>query len=173
MLTVVTVTTIYCYCLHFYDKLDPIELVSLFAHPEHKKDNSHNTSSGDSVPASTVEFPSWLNVRNLAENPVVYAPKCLVIMSHWPFLTSFRRFLSQILRIRRQTSQLLKNGLSANFLLPIERYISNFIFDVPMPPRGKTRVQFSIADETMQILRPPEYDLPFMIPIKPLFQCLS
>ena len=173
-------TTVYCYCLHFYDKLEPLELLSMFAGqnraaPETSiEKNANSPNGGVSGPASAVEFPCWLNLNNLNSNPVVYAPKCLVILSHWPFLTSFRRFLCQVLRIHRQTSQLLKSGMSAHSLLPVERYISNFIFDVPMPPRGKTRVQLSIADDTLSICRPPEYELPLCdLPIKPLFQCLS
>ena len=33
--------------------------------------------------------------------------------------------------------------------IPLERYVMNFMFDVPLPPCGDTRVQYTLADETV------------------------
>ena len=98
----------------------------------------------------------------------------MIILSHWPFLSVFREFLKQTLRLQRQCSRLLRINRHLTSLLPIERYISSFVFDVPLPPRGNTKVLFSIAEHALSVQRPPKYDLPLCdLPIKPLFQCLS
>ncbi len=200
-------TTVYCCCVHFYDRLDPHELLAMFTSARRGARGGDGSRAGSPASAASSrsgspgsehegensatpqppDFPEWLDLVNLDSNPVVYAPKCLVILSHWPFLSTFKRFLCQVLRIRRQGPRLLRSsghpphlqhhlgGSSATkSLLPVERYISNFIFDVPLPPRGRTRVQYSIAESTMLICRPPDYELPLCdLPIKPLFQCLS
>ncbi|CAN0266561.1 unnamed protein product, partial [Ectocarpus fasciculatus] len=67
----------------------------------------------------------------------LYAPKALVLLSHYPFYNLFTQFLQQIYRI----------GLS-EAPLPIERYISNFVCEVPLPPQGQVRVAFvCLSDE--------------------------
>ena len=74
----------------------------------------------------------------------------------------FKQFLSQIYRIYK-----------AEIPIPLERYVINFIFDVPLPPRGDTRVQYTLADSTMFISRPEPNQLPLLnISMKPLFQAL-
>lgn len=50
------------------------------------------------------------------EVSVVYAPKALVVLSHYPFFHLFTRFLEQIYHLSLSSSP-----------LPIERYIANFM----------------------------------------------
>ena len=189
-------TTVYCCCVTFYDPMDPDELVSTFtrrrarassvtsnaSNASNASNESNDFSTKPTNPHSTSpplppmqQYPSWLDIHDVSNNPIVYAPKTLVILSHWPFLSVFRKFLSQTLRLQRQTTRLLdRYHTPLTSLLPIERYISSFVFDVPLPPRGRTKVQFSIAEKALSIQRPPSYSLPLCdLPIKPLFQCLS
>ena len=59
--------------------------------------------------------------------------------------------------------------------IPIERYICNFINEVPLPPPGKAEVQYGIADKILTFTRPPlnkpilDVDLPF----RRVFECLT
>mgnify|MGYP001158669140 CR=1 FL=1 len=162
-------TTVYCYCVMFYDPLSPLELINVFEKRVRSSSVQSDTSmhSNSSVNSSVnnsaqQQYPSWLDLEQIENNPIVYAPKTMVILSHWPFLSVFREFLTQTLRLQRQSSRLVQDVHFGHLtsLLPIERYISSFCFDVPLPPRGVTKVQFSIANKALSIQRPPLYSLP-------------
>ena len=81
----------------------------------------------------------------------VYLPRCICLMSRWPFFSAFRSFLSQIY------SMCADRALS----LPIERYIANFVHDAPVPPRGTLQVQIAMGDqEPIYVHRPSRNQLP-------------
>jgi hypothetical protein len=149
VLTDVSGTALYVSCITFYDKMDSIEVLNLF-----RSDNSKG---------SAPKFPDWVNLQAMDENPVLYTPKCLCIISHWGFFNVYKRFLATLFRIYKAESP-----------IPLERYIINFMFDVPLPPRGDTRVQYTLADETFFISRPEPNELPLLdLSMKSLFEFLS
>ncbi|SPR01821.1 unnamed protein product (mitochondrion) [Plasmodiophora brassicae] len=93
----------------------------------------------------------------------VYTPRCLLLISHWPFLVTFERWLSVLYRISLSSAP-----------LPLERFIGNFVSEVPVPPPGKIAVQFSVADVTIRLTRPPPNALPLAdVRLSTLFQCLD
>ena len=99
------------------------------------------------------------------EQQKAYLPKCLVILSTYPYLAAFREFLTQLYR-------LVKSG---TMTLPIERYIVNFCAEMPAPPPGSFEVQTTILDSVIKIWSPP-YNLPIAwvsIPFTFLFECLD
>lgn len=55
----------------------------------------------------------------------LFAPRCLCIITHWPFYRAVRSFLQQIYRFSLSPS-----------VVPIERYISYFVQYLPLPPPG-------------------------------------
>ncbi|CAN0577473.1 unnamed protein product, partial [Ectocarpus sp. 12 AP-2014] len=58
--------------------------------------------------------------------------------------------------------------------LPIERYISNFVCEVPLPPQGQVEVNYALPDRTLTITRPPRNRLPLVdFSYRPLFASLS
>ena len=126
-------------------------------------------------------YPSWLphqqthtqdGNRSVASssntssdyNDIVYLPKCLVVLSHYPFFDLFRNFLLQLYRITLVEAP-----------LPIERFIANFCCELPLPPQGKVEVKFGFTVKDLwSIKRPPENRLPLAnFSYKPLFACLS
>jgi DENN domain-containing protein 5 len=97
------------------------------------------------------------------ELSTVYAPKALVILSHYPFYNFFSSALKQLYHISLSSSP-----------LPLERYIANLVNDVPLPPQGLTEVVFSLVDTVFQIRRPPPNQLPMIdFSYRPLFMMLS
>lgn len=44
--------------------------------------------------------------------------------------------------------------------MPFERFVSNVLAEVPLPPRGRMRLQLTIADVTLLVSRPPPNKLP-------------
>ena len=62
--------------------------------------------------------------------PELYAPKCLCLLTTEPFIDACRKFLTTLYRLSISPLE-----------LPIERYICNFVVEVPMPPPGRVKVR--------------------------------
>jgi len=95
----------------------------------------------------------------------VYLPKCVVILSMYPYLIAFREFLTQL-------NLLSKMG---EMTLPLERYIANFCAEIPAPPPGSFEVQTTILDSVIRIWSPP-HNQPIAwvsLPFSHLFECLD
>lgn len=105
-------------------------------------------------------MPKFLDV----ESDILFLPKCLILLSHYPFFDMFRESLLQIYRITLVEAP-----------LPIERYIANLVSEVPLPPQGKIRVEFGFTSRSLiSIERPPPNKLPLAnFSYRPLFASLS
>jgi hypothetical protein len=97
-------------------------------------------------------------------NAVVFFPKCLVILSHHAMFDTFREILLQLYRITMVQAP-----------LPIERYIANFVSEVPLPPAGRIKVEFGLTNhKVVTIERPALNQLPLAnFSFRPLFATLS
>eukprot|EP00808_Paulinella_micropora_P009343 g18473.t1 len=90
--------------------------------------------------------------------------QCLVILSHHCFLDQYRAILTELYRLSLTPMP-----------IPLERIICNFMLEVPLPPEGKTTVQYNIADKTIEFRRaapnnPLEYS---HFRLRLLFECLE
>ena len=93
----------------------------------------------------------------------LWSPKSFVLLSHWPFYSTHRVFLRQMCRLGK-----------SNPFIHLERYVSHFVTEIPLPPRGEIEIRVDIADRTLNISRPsyrsyPMVDVSFM----PLLMSLS
>ncbi|TMW60548.1 hypothetical protein Poli38472_000590 [Pythium oligandrum] len=169
VLTNVSGVKIYACALKFYEELHPLEVVSLLAPyyrqfkrsqsgvPNKSTDNNNNQAS---------EMPKWVQdiSGSMSNSPgPVFCPKCIVVTSHYPYFSAFRQFLQQVYRITLSEAP-----------MPIERYITNFVSEVPLPPRGQIQVQLTLPDRNLVISRPPHNELPLVdFSFRPLFQALD
>jgi hypothetical protein len=112
--------------------------------------NTNHTTSTSTAAKTKKPNPSWL----MNHDQPVYCPRALCIVSRYPFLHQFDSFLKQLVRI----------GLSSA-PVPIERYISNFCAETPVPPRGMTNVHITVADVPLHFERPSPNQLPLMFHI--------
>eukprot|EP00934_Nitzschia_sp_Nitz4_P009226 Nitzschia sp. Nitz4//scaffold14_size191712//75431//77554//NITZ4_001717-RA/size191712-processed-gene-0.309-mRNA-1//-1//CDS//3329536909//9216//frame0 len=106
-------------------------------------------------------LPRWLETTQ-----TYFLPKCLVVLSHHAFFDVQRTFLQQMHRISQ-------SGCSP---LPLERYIANFVHDVPLPRPGATSIEWHCfsKDTKVRFQRPPTNDLPLVnFSYQPLFRTLS
>lgn len=90
-----------------------------------------------------------------------YLPRCLCLLSQYPFVTSFKKFLCHIYQL----------SLTPSYI-PLERYICNFLDEIPSPPPGKVEISYFIGTENV-IFKHPEPPNFSTISIQPLFECLS
>ncbi|KAL0483263.1 hypothetical protein AKO1_011546 [Acrasis kona] len=93
----------------------------------------------------------------------LYASKSFCLLSHWPFYRLFKTFLTELYRISITPGK-----------VPLERIISNFMSEVPLPPQGLAEVQYTIGEKSVYITRPPPNDLPLSeVNFEILFKVLS
>jgi hypothetical protein len=93
-----------------------------------------------------------------------FLPKCICVISHWSYATSFKKFLCR----------LYQRTLTPN-PVPIERFVCNFVDDVPAPLVGKVDVTYYIGEDTITFRCPPanQPNAWCGLPLFPLFECLS
>eukprot|EP00742_Colponemidia_sp_Colp-10_P005895 GILJ01006306.1.p1 GENE.GILJ01006306.1~~GILJ01006306.1.p1 ORF type:complete len:1365 (-),score=226.47 GILJ01006306.1:161-4003(-) len=157
----------YATCLTFYEERDYIvplappdttEVVPPSTPIQHEGDGSseQQTDTGDKADHSVVCLSS-------SPTRTAWIPKCILILSRWPFFAFFKGFLSELYRISLAPST-----------IPIERWVVNLIDETPLPPPGKYELIYSITKETFRVCRPPSNQLPLLgCSVLPLFQCLS
>ena len=121
--------------------------------PSYGVDEDDEKESNNTYNASADDVPD-----------VVFFPRYLVFLSHYPFFDLFRNVLLEIYQISLTAAP-----------LPIERYIANFVHEVPLPPQGNVRVEFAFTTEKkFTIERPPVNKLPMAnFSFRPLFASLS
>ena len=101
--------------------------------------------------------------RGAGEEQQVWCPKCLCLLSHHPYYDVYKTFLNQLYRIAVSPSS-----------LPIERYIANFFYDVPVPTLLYPIVRFTMGHEKLSIRLQLKLGLPHQhVSLMPLFKCLS
>ncbi|OWZ22684.1 hypothetical protein PHMEG_0002564 [Phytophthora megakarya] len=171
VLTNVSGVKIYACALKFYEELHPLEVVSLIAPHYHRQRHRRRPSNGSPRPDEKddnqrTQLPQW--VQDLSADAAsapgpVFCPKCIVVTSQYPYFSAFRQFLQQIYRVTLSESP-----------MPIERYIANFLVEIPLPPPGQIQVQLALPDRNLIISRPPKNELPLVdFPFRPLFQVLD
>ncbi|KAL9650377.1 hypothetical protein ABK040_016444 [Willaertia magna] len=79
----------------------------------------------------------------------LYMSKSICIISHYPFYNIFKFFLTQLFRISVTPSK-----------IPLERYISNFLTEIPLPPQGQIQVHYGLGEKEVHIARPAPNELP-------------
>ncbi|KDR07911.1 C-myc promoter-binding protein [Zootermopsis nevadensis] len=83
------------------------------------------------------------------EKKTVNINKCICLLSHWPFFDTFEKFLLFLYEM----------ACSGPHTVPIERYISHFLKDVPFPSPQRPRILIQLSATERVVLTQPE-DLP-------------
>lgn len=87
---------------------------------------------------------------DLSDAKVVYANKSICVLSHWPFFRTFERFLRF----------LYKMSLRESRPVPVERYISHFLLDIPFPSVQRPRIWIQFEDEHVSLSQLEDTPLP-------------
>nr|XP_018916356.1 PREDICTED: C-myc promoter-binding protein isoform X2 [Bemisia tabaci] len=97
----------------------------------------------------TEEQRELLNLKSKT-SVTFHVNKCICLLSHWPFFDTFEKFL------------LFLHGMVKNsepHSVPIERYITHLLEDVPFPSIHRPRILVQLSSHDRLILTQPE-DLP-------------
>ncbi|CAM9302288.1 unnamed protein product, partial [Phaeothamnion confervicola] len=99
------------------------------------------------------------------EGKILWAPKCICLVSHWPFFRAFRRWLSQLYTLSLSKAD-----------LPLEKVISHLLLAMPVPEPGGSRMVLKLSDNLNDITfqLPSIQDLPLLdLSFQELFASLS
>ena len=106
----------------------------------------------------TKEQRAWLDMDDyvpdgdpsaVEKDYTVNTIKSICILSHWPFFDTFEKFL----RFLHRTAH------SGPHLVPLERHITHFIYEVPFPSAQRPRILIQLSSTDRIALAQPE-DLP-------------
>lgn len=78
-----------------------------------------------------------------------FLPKCICVVSTVPLYDVFTDFLFHLYNLSQKGTH-----------IPIERIISNFCFETPLPPRGKLKIEYRLNNKLFHIFSPPVNKLP-------------
>ncbi|KAM5126391.1 DENN domain-containing protein 4B-like, partial [Mantella aurantiaca] len=110
-------------------------------------------ASGDKVYGAAIQFYELYPREGLSEKqcqrlglvsvvdrrPIssksVQTKKSVCVLSHWPFFNVFQKFLTFIYRY----------SISGPHVLPIEKHISNFMYNVPFPSPQRPRILIQMS----------------------------
>lgn len=92
--------------------------------------------------------------------------KAICILSHHCFYSQFKDILKQLYRMQISNTP---------FTIPIERFITNIIDEIPLPDEGKLQIQFEIGGEVVNFYRPIDQHPPIVesTDIENLLKCLD
>jgi hypothetical protein len=112
--------------------------------------------------------------HTLKEDQRLFVAKCFCLVSKWPFSLAFKKVLCGFYRIFLASLK-PKMKSSPHLIIPLERFICNFIDDVPAPPWGKLDVIYYIGEDSVSFRCPPfnEPNAWSSFPLYPLFECLD
>jgi hypothetical protein len=94
----------------------------------------------------------------------VHVPRCLCIISSWAYIDSYRAVLCDFYRLSCSPCD-----------LPIERYICNFIDDIPSPFARRANIRLTICGSEINFVCPP-LNQPTRwagVPLSPFLECLE
>uniref|UniRef100_A0A1I8AET8 TRAF3-interacting protein 1 n=1 Tax=Steinernema glaseri TaxID=37863 RepID=A0A1I8AET8_9BILA len=74
-----------------------------------------------------------------ADEMTFHVNKSICIISRYPFFSAFKRFLFHVYRM----------SLSGSYSIPVERYISHLMYEVPFPIARRPRVLMQLGNETV------------------------
>ncbi|XP_053910491.1 DENN domain-containing protein 4C isoform X2 [Cuculus canorus] len=83
--------------------------------------------------------------RKVVTSKSINSNKCICLLSHWPFFEAFRKFLMFIYKL----------SVSGPHPLPIEKYISHFMHNIPFPSPQRPRILVQLSAHDALILSQP------------------
>ncbi|TPX34627.1 hypothetical protein SeMB42_g07288 [Synchytrium endobioticum] len=111
-----------------------------------------------------------------------YMPRCLGLLSHWPWHDLLKDWLTEVVYCLRNQNALVEDSSMSRYKnvvsklrVPLERYLINLIHEIPLPPPGKLEVSISVGRFHLYCSRPPANSISVMqnFSIYPVFRTLS
>ncbi|KYQ88881.1 WD40 repeat-containing protein [Tieghemostelium lacteum] len=124
-----------------------------------------NSNSNSIISASKLNNLNSTNSTVTTEKKDYFVPKCICVLSHYPFFSAFRISLNEI----------YQKVFFSSTPLPIERYIHHLVQELPLPQPSMNTITYTLGGQNLIALkRPSECMLPMSdLPFSILFKCLD
>jgi len=158
VLTDVEGKRLYCPCLSFSEAISKEKLGLTSVNDDIEDDGQQAPMSllsirGHSLPRHVVP---GVSLPTGADDSVMYAPKCLALVSRHDMTESFRNCLGLIYTV--YTERMAGPGGEP---IRLETLVGNLLGQVTMPSPGSPPLKFSLGGNDRQIVQPPTYpDIP-------------
>ncbi|XP_069696125.1 myotubularin-related protein 13 isoform X2 [Periplaneta americana] len=126
----------YCACLCFN------ETVAIT--PSKPVDEEEDTVDGENSHPRSLTGSLTRSIATITHHSIMYAPKCLVLVSRLDYIETFRSCLGIIYTVYVE-----------NIGVPLETLVGNILGCIQVPPPGGPQVRFSIGAGDRQALQPP------------------
>ncbi|KAJ9585117.1 hypothetical protein L9F63_003069, partial [Diploptera punctata] len=126
----------YCACLCFN------ETVAIT--PSKPVDEEEDTVEGENSHPRSLTGSLNRSLATITHHSIMYAPKCLVLVSRLDYIETFRSCLGIIYTVYVE-----------NIGVPLETLVGNILGCIQVPPPGGPQVRFSIGAGDRQALQPP------------------
>jgi hypothetical protein len=125
--------------------------------------------SADSVQQEQADTEEMINILEeliaplrqnvLVNSDTIYVPSCIGVISKYPWYDLLKDWL------------VLLNWAvqEAEFDFPLERYVINFMQEIPLPPPGKLEIAIQFSSYTLYCSRPPLNACPLIKNVKSFF----
>ncbi|KAJ3050876.1 hypothetical protein HK097_008141, partial [Rhizophlyctis rosea] len=115
-----------------------------------------------------------LKNTTLVDQDNVYVPRCIGVLSHWGWHDFLRDWLCEVLKVVRGDYEEVE-GRRATMLVPLERYVTHLLHEIPLPPPGKLELSINVGQLRLHISRPPVNSISTLknFSIYPFFRTLS
>jgi pentatricopeptide repeat protein len=121
------------------------------------------TATAKSSPLLPPKVPPPPPLPKSLRSNTIYATRAICLLSHWPYFNVMREYLTELYRMSLSIMP-----------LPVERFLGNLLFEVPLPPRGGVDVHFVIGSKECILSRPAVNELPLLnFPLLQLVTSLS
>lgn len=104
--------------------------------------NDYQQKSGSCSDSTSTNDP--------AEQMAFHTMKAICLVSRYPFFNAFKRFLTWLHRM----------VVIGSYSLPIERYISHLMYEVPFPTQRRPRIMVQMGNERILFDNPEDSPLP-------------
>ncbi len=117
--------------------------------------NLNRKNNSNSMEKNIKEMNLKLNnffVNNGNKIKKIYAPKCICLVSLYPFCNEMLKILRGI----------YKYCCNTRLKKPVEKIIENLTIEVPLPPRGLYTINYQLSNETMTFSQNKMNELPYV-----------
>lgn len=131
----------YCACMCFNETISIVPSKPV-DEEEEPVDGDNNNRTTSTLSSSTTR--STTTISGITHHSIMYAPKCLVLVSRLDYIETFRNCLGIIYTVYVE-----------NIGIPLETLVGNILGCIQVPPAGGPQVRFSIGAGDRQALQPP------------------
>ncbi|KAI8846347.1 AEX-3 domain-containing protein [Chytridium lagenaria] len=104
----------------------------------------------------------------------IYVPRCLGLLSHWPWHDVFNDWLRELIKVVTGNYEDVETRALATYA-PLERCLVNLFHEVPLPPPGRVELCINIGQMRLFCSRPPVNTVQVLqnFSLYPVFRTLS